>query len=56
MTKEQQTLAAKSIFLILGILLIAANLRGPITSVAPLLDSIRSSLDLTATQAGLLTT
>ncbi|AQS35902.1 cyanate permease [Shewanella psychrophila] len=56
MTKNHQILATKSIFLILGILLIAANLRGPITSVAPLLDSIRSSLNLTATQAGLLTT
>lgn len=56
MTKEHQSLATKSIFLILGILFIAANLRGPITSVAPLLDAIRDSLSLTATQAGLLTT
>ncbi|BAJ01927.1 transporter, putative [Shewanella violacea DSS12] len=31
-------------------------MRGPITSVSPLLDSIRTALNLTASQAGLLTT
>ncbi len=42
--------------LILGILLIAANLRAPITGVAPLLDNIRDSFGLSTAAAGMLTT
>lgn len=42
--------------LIAGILLIAANLRAPITGVAPLLDSIRDSFALSTAAAGMLTT
>lgn len=41
---------------LIGILLIATNLRGPITSIGPILESISTDLGLTATQAGLLTT
>lgn len=47
--------AAKTL-LILGILLIAANLRAPITSLAPLLNPIRESFTLSAAAAGMLTT
>ncbi|MDB5084601.1 MAG: transporter [Bacilli bacterium] len=46
----------KSWFLILGILLIAANLRSPLTSVGPLVGSIRDSLSISNTVAGSLTT
>ncbi|HWL46341.1 MAG TPA: MFS transporter [Sphingomonadaceae bacterium] len=42
--------------LLAGILLIGANLRGPFTSVAPLLDILRATFSLTRAQAGMLTT
>ncbi|RYG72434.1 MFS transporter [Lentibacillus lipolyticus] len=42
--------------LLIGILLIAANLRAPLTSVGSLLSSIRSDLEMTNTLAGSLTT
>jgi MFS transporter, CP family, cyanate transporter len=42
--------------LIAGFLLIAASLRAPFTSVAPLLGMIRQSFDLSTTEAGVLTT
>ncbi|HHQ4779330.1 TPA: MFS transporter [Aeromonas veronii] len=42
--------------LIVGILLIATNLRAPFTSLAPLLEMVRNSFELTAAQAGLLQT
>ncbi len=45
-----------SIILILGILLIAANLRGPITGIGPVLDQVIDSFQLTSSQAGMLTT
>lgn len=45
-----------SIILVLGILLIAANLRGPITGIGPVLDQVINSFQLTASQAGMLTT
>src|SRR5262249_2249885 len=47
---------ARSIWLGLGILLIAACLRMPITGVAPLLGQIRSSFELSTAAGGLLTT
>ena len=50
-TKNKSTL-----LLIIGILLIAANLRGPITIVAPLINLIQDSLGLSSTEVGLLTT
>lgn len=42
--------------LIGGILLVAANLRAPVTGVAPLLGMIRDSTGISAAQAGALTT
>jgi len=47
---------ARPALLIAGLLLIAANLRAPITGVAPLLEPIRSAFSLSPAQAGLLTT
>lgn len=43
-------------FLILGILFIATNLRSPVTGIGVVLDQIIESLQLNASQAGLLTT
>jgi len=45
-----------SILVIIGILLIASNLRGPITGIGPILAFISDDLALSATQAGMLTT
>jgi len=45
---------AARVLLIAGIVLIAANLRGPLTMVGPLLDTIRLDVGLSAAQAGLL--
>ncbi len=42
--------------LILGILLIAANLRGPVTGIGSVLDQVIESLQLSSAQAGMLTT
>lgn len=47
---------ARAGLLVLGILLIASNLRAPVTSVAPVLDLIRADFAFSATAAGLLTT
>ncbi|MEB6334364.1 CynX/NimT family MFS transporter [Serratia rhizosphaerae] len=46
----------KSHLLLVGILLVAANLRAPFTSLAPLLDAIRLDFSLSAVQAGLIQT
>ncbi|WP_108652388.1 MFS transporter [Dongshaea marina] len=46
----------QSVGLLIGIILIAISLRSPITGVGPLLEQIRLQLDLSATQAGWLTT
>lgn len=48
--------ASSSFILVLGILFIAANLRAPITAIAPLLDKIIAAFNLSNTQAGMLTT
>ena len=45
-----------SLPLIIGIVLIAANMRGPLTAVGPLVDQICSSLHISGTLAGMLTT
>ncbi|MEG2708726.1 MAG: hypothetical protein RR968_06290 [Vagococcus sp.] len=42
--------------LLLGIILVATNLRAPITSVGPLVGTITEELSLTGAQAGLITT
>lgn len=46
----------RAALLIAGILLIAASLRAPITTLGPLLEPVRESFALNASQAGLLTT
>src|SRR5690625_1241718 len=43
-------------WLIIGIICIAANLRAPVTGVAPVLEAIQPSFGLSATMAGFLTT
>ncbi|GIU05703.1 MULTISPECIES: MFS transporter [unclassified Shewanella] len=56
MTLSHPSRFTSSAFLLLGVLLIAISLRSPITGVGPLLDAIRAELNLSATQAGMLTT
>lgn len=46
----------KMLLLIVGIIFIGANLRAPLTSVGPLIPSIRESLGISSTLAGALTT
>ncbi|AWG26380.1 CynX/NimT family MFS transporter [Flavobacterium kingsejongi] len=46
----------KIILSFLGVVLIAANLRAPLTAVGPVLNEIRNALDLSITAAGFLTT
>ena len=53
---RHRPLPARAALLLAGILLIAANLRAPITGVAPVLAMIQAGLDLGTAQAGLLTT
>ncbi len=48
--------AFKVAILVIGIILMAANFRAPITGIAPVLDSIIASFSLTSAQAGFLTT
>ncbi|WP_428910889.1 CynX/NimT family MFS transporter [Niallia sp. Krafla_26] len=47
---------SSSIFLLIGIISIAINLRAPLTSVGPLIDVIRDHLHLSNTLAGMITT
>lgn len=54
--REAPIVKRRNLLLIVGILLIATNLRAPFTSLAPLLDMVRNSFELTAAQAGLLQT
>ena len=53
MEKKQQTL---NIALLIGIILVATNLRAPITSVGSLVSLIKSDLQLNALQSGVITT
>ncbi|MCU4677649.1 MFS transporter [Catenovulum sp. 2E275] len=46
----------KYVILVVGIILLAANLRAPITGIAPVLEQVIAFFQLTAAQAGLLTT
>lgn len=55
-TVERPGKIARPVLLIAGILLIAASLRAPFTSVAPVLGMIRESFSLGTAEAGLLTT
>ncbi|WP_076410191.1 MFS transporter [Shewanella sp. UCD-KL12] len=56
MTQAQTSRVTNTAFLLLGVLLIAISLRSPITGVGPLLEQMREQLNLSATQAGMLTT
>ncbi|HEY4552531.1 MAG TPA: MFS transporter [Bacillaceae bacterium] len=47
---------AALIILITGVVFLASNLRAPITSVGPIVDAIRSSLGISNTAAGAITT
>ncbi|ONI79551.1 hypothetical protein ALI144C_25845 [Actinosynnema sp. ALI-1.44] len=51
---DTRVTTARRVLLIAGILLVAANLRGALTSVGPLLETIRRSEGLSAGEAGLL--
>lgn len=53
---EERPKMRSRIFLIVGILLVAANLRAPITTLSPLLSYIRVDLPLSNTMTGFLTT
>jgi MFS transporter, CP family, cyanate transporter len=55
LTQQSQSRLSYAL-LVLGILLIASNLRAPVTGLAPVLDQIILSFDLSASQAGMLTT
>lgn len=46
----------KTMLLVVGIVLIAMTLRAPITGIAPVLEQVIEHFNLTASQAGLLTT
>lgn len=56
MTTNNKVLTRQSIFLILGILLIAANLRAPFTGLPPVLSMISKEYGLSTLASGLLTT
>ncbi|MBO1582516.1 MFS transporter [Bacillus sp. XF8] len=56
MEKQKLDIKTKRELLIIGVILIGANLRAPITSVGPLLSSIRDSLGISNTLAGTITT
>ncbi|MGI5176591.1 MFS transporter [Dactylosporangium sp. CA-152071] len=55
MTATLAPVRARTGLLVVGILLIATNLRAALTSVGPVLDDVRADLGLTATAAGVLT-
>ncbi len=52
----KKPLNARSLLLIIGILLIATTIRAPITGIAPVLDMVRASFSLGTAEAGILTT
>ncbi|WP_262247950.1 CynX/NimT family MFS transporter [Parapedobacter soli] len=56
MDKTAETTRLGKFFLLTGIILIATNLRAPITSVGPVVPQIQDALRLSNTLAGLITT
>ncbi|MND97324.1 Inner membrane transport protein YeaN [compost metagenome] len=54
--QQQSVLLTRPWLLLLGLVLVALNLRPALSSMAPLLSQVSDSLGLTASQAGLLTT
>src|SRR5690625_1299844 len=55
MTVKRKSYFRRPEWLVIGIICIAANLRAPVTGVAPVIESIQQSFNLSAAQAGLLT-
>lgn len=55
MTTPASTHGFSRFWIVLGILLIAANLRGPMTAVAPLLDDIQQYFSLSSAGSGMMT-
>ncbi|GLT14473.1 MFS transporter [Vibrio algivorus] len=55
-TNRIMTTKNRMMLLVVGVLLIAANLRAPVTGIAPMIELVSGSFQLSATQAGLLTT
>ncbi|NIK78114.1 CP family cyanate transporter-like MFS transporter [Paenibacillus castaneae] len=55
-SSTQEMHASKGWLLVLGIILIAANMRAPLTSVGPLIGTIRDDLGISNTLAGMITT
>lgn len=54
--KVRKNQAATTWLMVLGIIVIAANLRAPLTSVGPLVSFIRDDIQISNTLAGLITT
>ncbi|MBB6733090.1 CynX/NimT family MFS transporter [Cohnella zeiphila] len=54
--RTQRPARAGSVLLLVGILLLAANLRAPITSLGPLIGDVRADMSLSNGAAGFLTT
>ena len=52
---NQSVLTKRSVFLLLGVVFIAANLRAPFTGLPPVLTQIQAGVGLTATGVGILT-
>lgn len=55
MSSSQKSIFFRPEWLVLGIILVAANLRAPITGVPPVIEAIQHSFSLSAAQAGVLT-
>ena len=53
---HSQPIITRPWLLLLGLVLVALNLRPALSSIAPLLNQVSESLDMSAAQAGLLTT
>lgn len=54
--KVRKNQAATTWLMVLGIIVIAANLRAPLTSVGSLVSFIRNDIQISNTLAGLITT
>lgn len=55
MSRQRKSLFFRPEWLLIGIVLVAANLRAPITGVPPVIEAIQRSFSLSAAQAGFLT-
>lgn len=55
MSRRKKSIFYRPEWLLLGVILVAANMRAPITGVPPVIGAIQESFSLTAAQAGFLT-